>query len=544
MAKNILAWLKPKMKKAWFWIALGIVIIILALLIFRPKSSRPISGSSAYQTQAVEARSITNSLSGSGTLQPANSYTVTTLVTGDVLMADFEEGDVVEKDTVLYQIDSSDVENSIERAEISLGQSQRNYANASEKQNLKSPIAGIVQTLNVMVGDNVTAGQPIAVIRDNSVMTIKVPFAASDAAAFYVGQPATITLDSTFETLSGTVQTVAIDSVAGVGNVPTRYVTIEVISPGNLTDTQAATVSIGGKDCTAGATFTYRAAATISAETSGTVISIQATEGSRVVKNQTLVTLGGDDLSDIVQSAAESLRSAELSVSSAQKELDNYTITSPIKGTIVEKKYKQGDTIEERGKTLCVIYDLEYLEMTLNIDELDISSISVGQIVTVTAEAVSGKVFQGEVTRVSVAGSTSNGTTVYPVTVRIDDTDGLLPGMNVDAEIVLSKAENVLSVPNEAVLRGNVVLITNNSPSAANAIDREAPDSYVYVTVVPGVSDDDYTEIQSGLQDGDVVAYVSVTNNVNPWVQMMGGNGGGMSGGGSRPSMGSGGPSR
>ena len=544
MVKSILAWLNAKKKKVWFWIVVGIVIIILALLIFRPKSSRPSSGSSAYQTQAVEARSITNSLSGSGTLLPANSYTVTTLVTGDVLAADFEEGDVVEKDTVLYQIDSSDVENSIERAEISLGQSQRSYANTAGKQYVKASVAGIVQTLNVMVGDTVTAGQPVAVIRDNSTMTIKVPFAASDAASFYVGQPATITLDSTFETLNGTVQTIASDSVAGAGNVPTRYVTVEVTSPGNLTDTQAATVSIGGKDCTASAMFTYRTSATVSAQASGTVVSIQATEGSRVAKNQILVTLGGDDLNDMVQSAAESLRSAELSISSTQKELENYTITSPIKGTIVEKKYKQGDTIEERGKTLCVIYDLEYLEMTLNIDELDISSIAVGQSVTVTAEAVSGKVFRGEVTRVSVAGSTANGTTVYPVTVRIDETDGLLPGMNVDAEIVLSKAENVLSVPNEAVLRGNVVLITANSPSAANALDREAPDGYVYVPVTPGVSDDDYTEIQDGLQDGDIVAYVPVTNNVNPWVQMMSGGSGGMPGGSDRPSMGSGGPSR
>ncbi|MBQ7523484.1 MAG: HlyD family efflux transporter periplasmic adaptor subunit [Oscillospiraceae bacterium] len=531
-ATDVSAPVKPKKTKKWIWIGAAAGVIVL-LLLLRPHQAANTSNS-AYQTQAVEVRSITNALSGSGTLLPANSYTVTTLVTGDVLEAGFEEGDVVEKDTVLYRIDSSDAESNIERAEIALHQAQRNYTNTAERQYIPASVSGIVQLIAVKEGDSIVPGQTIAVIRDNSVMTLKVPFAASDAASFFPGQAADITLDSTFETLSGTVQSVSSDSVAGPGNMPLRYVTVTVTSPGTLTDTQAATVSIGGRDCAANATFSYRAAATVTAESAGTVVSVEASEGAWVSNGQTLVTLGSNDLDDMVQSAAENVRSAELSLSATQKDLDNYTITSPIKGTIVEKKYKQGDTIEERGRMLCMIYDLEYLEMTLNVDELDIRSVAVGQHVTVTAEAVDGKVYDGVVTRVSVAGSTVNATTSYPVTVRIDETDGLLPGMNVDAEIVMSEAENVLSVPNEAVLRGNVVLITADSPSAANALDREAPSGYVYVNVVPGISSDDYTEIQSGLQDGDTVAYIPTSSGLNPWMQMMTGGRGDADGGAPR----------
>ena len=75
-----------------------------------------------------------------------------------------------------------------------------------------------------------------------------------------------------------------------------------------------------------------------------------------------------------------------------QKQLENYTITSPISGTVIDKEYKAGDTVES-GKTLCTIYDLSYLEMTLNIDELDISTVEAGQTVQITAEAVEGKTF-------------------------------------------------------------------------------------------------------------------------------------------------------
>lgn len=76
------------------------------------------------------------------------------------------------------------------------------------------------------------------------------------------------------------------------------------------------------------------------------------------------------------------------------------------------KEYKAGDTVES-GKTLCTIYDLSYLEMTLNIDELDISTVEAGQTVQITAEAVEGKTFTGVVTKVSVAGTTSGGITSY-----------------------------------------------------------------------------------------------------------------------------------
>lgn len=119
-------------------------------------------------------------------------------------------------------------------------------------------------------------------------------------------------------------------------------------------------------------------------------------------------------------------------------------------GTIVEKAYKAGEKTEQ-GKELCKIYDLSYLTLTLNVDELDISDVEVGQKVTITADAVEGKTYEGVVTKVSVAGTTSNGYTSYPVTIQIDETDGLMPGMNVEATIVMSSSENTHAIPQERI---------------------------------------------------------------------------------------------
>ncbi|MFR4726361.1 MAG: HlyD family efflux transporter periplasmic adaptor subunit [Faecalibacterium sp.] len=76
--------------------------------------------------------------------------------------------------------------------------------------------------------------------------------------------------------------------------------------------------------------------------------------------------------------------------------------------------------------------------MTIKVDELQVSSLKVGQSVQVTADAVKDKTYEGLVTRVSMKGDTSGGTTTYPVTVRIDETTGLRPGMNANAEIVVA----------------------------------------------------------------------------------------------------------
>ena len=526
---------KLRPKKIIKWVVILLVLAALILLAARFFLRRNNLGIEqlTYTETAVGTRTITRSLSGSGTLQPANSYTVTTLIQGEVLSADFEEGDIVEQDTVLYQVDSSDAANNIERSQISLNQARRSYQSTIDLPYIRSNSAGTVISLEVEVGDEVNQGQTVASIRDSATMELRVPFPSDDAVTFYVGQQADVILDGSFETLYGTVKSISGVDTVGMGNMVTRDVTISVTNPGGLSSTQTAAASVNGLGCAGNGTFTYRSESIVTAGASGTVTAVHVQEGSAVSKDTLLITLGGDNIENQLQNAADSLRTAELSMESTQEQLENYTITSPISGTIVDKQYKAGDTVEA-GRTLCIIYDLSYLEMILNIDELDISSMAVGQPVRVTADAVDGRAFEGVVTKVSVAGTTSGGITSYPVTIRIDETEGLLPGMNVDAEIVIEEVSDVLSVPNAAVSRGrgniSQVLVTATSPSASSALeDQDAPEGYVYVRVETGVSDDDYVQIVSGLQQGDTVAYIPQAGSSGGMMfGMMGGMPGGM----------------
>ena len=497
--------------------------VLVAVIV--PRKSRSASADLAYTQEKLGRRDIVNVYDGSGTINAADSYTVKSLVTGTVLTADFELGDSIEKGDILYTIDISDVENNLASAQLSVEQAQRNYDDIADMQNVRTRISGEVSSFAVAAGDAVQAGQAVATIRDTSVMLLAVDFPAAEAQSFVAGQAAQVMPDTTFETLNGTIRSVSGADPAGDASLMTCTVTIAVPNAGSLTTAQAAVAQVNGVSSLNSAHFTYQREETVVAAASGTVSELCVKEGSTVRQDDVILRITGKDLDKQTKNAADSLRAAELQMSSAEKTISHYTIDAPISGTIVDKKVKAGDKLSANDtamQNLCTIYDMSYLEMKLNVDELKIRSLEVGQEVEITADAVPGETYKGVISSILVAGTTANGSTSYPVTVRIDDMGELLPGMNATAKITTASVKNVLALPNAALVRGSYVLVTKDSPSAANAeTSMTAPDGYVYVKVTTGISDDDYIEVKSGLQEGDTIAYDNSSVSANDFYSNM-----------------------
>ena len=524
-------------KKGRRWIVLCVLAVAViggGTAFLSRTRAKAAKAETTYTTASVEKRSITNALTGSGTLQPADSYTVTTLVSGEVLSDTFEEGDIVEKDQLLYTIDSSDVSTTETQA-------QTNYTQALKAKYPMADISGTVSEVYVSNGDAVSAGTELCRISASNDLTIDFQFSYAKDGDFYVGQPAKIYLNGYAGYIDGTVAQIGSSSVANGTGMKMTTVRVKAANPGLVSGDCTASAVVGNYTSYGQTTVKIGTGSTITATASGKVSGLTLMPGDSVSSGQRICTITGDSVDNQLQNAKASLENA-------QDRLDDYMVTSPITGTVVEKTVKAGDNVgtgSNSNNTLCIIYDLSYLQMTLNIDELDIDNVEVGQVVNITSDAKEGQTFTGVVTKVSVVGTTSGGTTTYPVTVRIDDTDGLRPGMNVDAEIVLSSADGVLAIPSLAVNRGDTVLVTSDSPSAANALEQEAPEGYAYVQVTTGVSDDSYIEITSGLQEGDTVAYLRTASS-GSGNMMMGGMpsdmGGGMGGGMPSGGMPSGGP--
>lgn len=523
-------WKAPKKKRRWPKVVIAVLLVLAALFFF---VIRPMLGAGkellagAYLTSTAKMQEMTVSVSSTGTIQPIDSYNVSGMVTGEVLEAPFEVGDQVEKGDVLYRIDPGSAETALQQAQLSVQQAQLNYDSIVDGLNPKASGAGVVQKLHVKKGDLVSAGSPIADISDTSTMTLTVPFQSADAQRIAVGSSAQVTLAGTLETLTGTVESVANADLVGNGGALVRQVKIRVQNPGALTTSTTATAKVGSIACAGNGTFEANLTQTVVATGSGEVVSLNVSAGSRVSAGQVLATLGGSSAQTSLENASISLQNAQLSLQNAQDALDNYTITAPISGTVIEKNFKAGDTIDNNsltaaGGTLAVLYDMSTLTFEMKIDEKDINKVQVGQEVTITADAVEDVTFSGVVDTVNINGTTVSGQTNYPVTVVINDPQDLKPGMNVSADIIVERAGTVLCVPVDAVNRGSDKPTVQVAQEGAldengNVVD---PSKLETREVTLGRNDNDNIEITSGLSEGEIVVWVNEVS--NPFAAMMG----------------------
>lgn len=548
--KNI-KWTKKKIIICAIIVA---AIIAIICMIRSSGASKARSSSSSVNTATVTKMDITSQISSSGTIASKNTYNVTALVSGEIISADFEEGDMVEEGQVLYRIDDSSKEtqltsaqNSLTRAESDLTYAQNNYNKASSKYSgntVKATRSGYIKKLYIEEGDTISGSTQLADIYNDQAMKIKIPFLSGEAKFIGAGNDAILTLTDSSEQIGATVTSVSnMDETLEGGRI-VRYVTFQVQNPGGLTTSMSASASVGEFQSAGEGTFEAWTDTKMNADVpSGVnveVASVLVHEGDYVTSGTPILRMTSESADEVMRSyqskldqAQSSVDQAKQSADQAQETIDNYTITAPISGQVVTKTYKVGDKIgsssgnSNASTTLAIIYDMSSYTFEMSVDELDISDVEVGQIVTVQADARDGETYYGKVTNVSLVSSVSNGVSTYPVTVTLDETYDLLPGMNVDGYITLASASDATVVPADALMRGNKVYIQDDSVKEAQGT---VPAGFREVDVEVGLINDDYVQILSGVEEGDIV-YVAESSN-NSSMMMPGMDGGGMPGGG------------
>ncbi len=553
-----------KILKFVIFIAVIVAVGLFAYNRIFAKETKPSSTQASYTVKSVETRTIQNVLSSSGTIEPLNTYDVTSLVQGEVIAADFEEGDLVDEGQVLYQISTDTLDNEIENAETMVSRAKENvtkakenYADALDNLNeaeadyeeakedyadseVTSTETGIVKTLFVEEGDTVQNGAQIAEIYDNSYMLLTIPFAASEVDDSLIGKTAEVAIGDEFETTKGTVTDIDVIDEVLSGNRIVRDVTIKVKNPGGITNSTTATAAIGEISSMEEGTFSVLTNAVITSDGSGVIKTLNIKRGDNIKDGDIVLTLTQENVEDklssftnaienaqkTVDSASDSIESAEESLEDAQADLEDvidsktdYYITAPISGKIIRKDTLKGDTIKNSGgsSTLCVIYDLSAVTFSMYVDELDVLSVKEGQEVSVTADALDGVTFTGVVTNISLESTASSGVTQYPVTVRIDEVGDLLPGMNVTGNIIIEEAENCLAIPSDALQRNNVVYVKDDSANeatneATNEVEEAEGES---VNEETGNRFNDVPDgfkavtVETGITDGDYIQIIS-----------------------------------
>ncbi len=198
--------------------------------------------------------------------------------------------------------------------------------------------------------------------------------------------------------------------------------------------------------------------------------------------------LAGPDEDDIA--------AAQARIDAAQATVNLARLTAPFDATVTAVYLKPGDQVSP-GATAFRLDDLSRLLVDVEISEVDINRVKVGQPVVLTFDAVLGKEYHGEVVEVPPVGQVSQGVVNFTVTVELQDADEeVKPAMTAAVTIVVSELDDVLLVPNRAVRfrEGErvVYVLKDGQPQP--------------VPIVLGASSETYSEVVGGdLQEGDLV---------------------------------------
>lgn len=156
-----------------------------------------------------------------------------------------------------------------------------------------------------------------------------------------------------------------------------------------------------------------------------------------------------------VNAAQASIRQQTASTLTTQVNLDRTVIRSPVDGVVLTRSIEPGQTVAaslQAPELFTIAEDLAKMKIELAVDEADIGQVRAGQNVSFTVDAFPDRQFRGTVEQVRVSATTTNNVVTFPVVVTVDNSDGtLLPGLTVNAEIEVSRRDDVLKVSNAAL---------------------------------------------------------------------------------------------
>lgn len=538
-------------KRLLIIVAICVVIVVSGAVVIRLMKKTP---NAVYarerKTVAVSKGDISVSVSGSGSIESASTKNIASEVAAKVTEVNVAVGDKVSKGDVLFQLDPSSLETQIrnkQKSITSLQKSVNEYNEDISNLNVISDVSGYVSNFKYVAGDSVSKNTVLFQVTDTSIFKLNTTFLYNASNPISVGNQAKIFLADTYSYLYGTVSHVSDKKDYYEYGGQVQEVEIEVENPGySLDGIQSTSIIVttnNGTDIKAisSATFETQTPVSFKCKTTGTVKETYIRNGDFINVGDLIMLIENDDLSENLKEAKTSLSDAYTELNDIKDEYSFYTITAPIDGVVTSVNVSEGDYVRSES-TLAKLVNNYEIEFEIDVDELDILDLEVGQEAKVTIDAIeetSSTPLIGRVSEIALEGTTMSSVTSYPVTISLTGNDDIRMGMNCSAEIVVKSAENVLVVPVEAITtRKNKYYVTME-----NGEERE---------VEVGIYNENYIEIVSGLTEGEKVMLPetvdgsSNTNKKEKDNSSFGGfnmNGGGMPNmGGDRPNMGGGMP--
>ena len=256
----------------------------------------------------------------------------------------------------------------------------------------------------------------------------------------------------------------------------------------------------------------------------GTVSAVNVSLNAKVKASTKVLTLKDTTYSANYETILRDRNEKEEELMELLKIYKNGAVTAPISGSVISVDYDE-DEKQEGETSIVTISPDKSMEVTISIDEAKILNVEVGQTASVTVSSVGDDAFTGTVTEVDTAAESDSGVTEYTATITLDKAKDMLEGMTAKVAIRIQGVDDAIIIPAAALHQ------TSTSAFVYTAYDEETKQYGGMKEVTFGLSNDDYVEITSGLDEGDVVYYEEEKN-------FFWGFGGGMGGSGSYGGMG------
>ena len=462
--------LKAKVKSIFsvFTIKKVIIIVVVGVALFAVFKSSLVQNK-FFASKAVINQNITTTIkgnlkvvvSGSGPIYFTNDSKIYSKIGATVTKVNYKEGDIVKAGDIIYELDDTDAQTSVnsdlnnfKKSQISAGSSDDAINNLS----IRAAFTGTVSDIMVNQGDTVSKGGTVFTVTDTTKLKVLLTYNASDISQITLGQTAKVYLTSLMQSVNGSVTYISNQPTATEAGGQLYAVEIQINNPGAVLGGMTASADIktskGEVSSTGEAVLNYIKKQAVTSLTGGTVESISVKQNQKVTSGQVLIKMKNVDITRAKQSSDLQLQNDKTAMDLKTKKLNDYKIIAPIAGVITKMSNKVGDTVKA-GDELSNVSDPTQMQFDVPVDELDIAKLQVGQKTSITIDALPATLKTpviGEVAKVAVTGVSENGVTTFTVTVKINDNlEKLKGGMNANGEIEVANKENTLYVPIEAI---------------------------------------------------------------------------------------------
>lgn len=518
-----------KLRKVIIITVVVLAVLTAVLLGLRARVTRQFGSKNDVEISTAEVTrgSISTSVYSSGLLTDDDVEQLTIPDGVELKEIRVNPGDKVENGAVLATVDIGTVMTAMSDItdDIAAIDAQLSSAAAGDGSGyISSSVTGRVKKIYAAAGDNVAAlmykNGALMLLSLDGYMAVDVNSAALTAGDSVTAQTAAGTsVKATVDTVLDGVATVLIsDSAIGYGESAEIYT-----ADGDLVGSGEAYIHDELK------IMGY----------TGTVAYVSVSENTAVGSGSVLMTL-----SDTSSTSYASLLSERAELEDELKKLisiyNNGAFCAEFDGTVLVINAQTQEDAKKSTSTTSDSTTEQYISMSpdktmslsVTVDESDILSVSVGQRASVTVDAIDDATFNGEVSSIDKVGTSSSGVTVYTAEVSVEKGDGMLSGMSASATISIDGTENALLIPTDALNK------TSDTYYVYTSADSENGTLGGMVEVTIGISNSNYTEILSGLTEGETVYYIEKDDSGFGFgFSMPGGDfGGGMpSGGGGMP---------